>query len=190
MGIFNSISKLVFGDPTKGIAEATAQNVAGQTKAADYLKKIDAPLLGYRDEALSGLSDYYLGGQEGQQSFYDTARASPAYENLVGVGEEAAMRAASATGNFRGGALKPALAANSQNVLQGLVNQNLQGMQSFSNPNLNTSSIANLYSGIGQTQGQGTTAINQAGQDQVGQLMGLIAGGASAAGGLGWSPFG
>lgn len=190
MGLFSGISNFLFGDPTDGINKATEQAVQGQERGANYLMDVDAPLLDYRNKALGSLSDYYMGGPEGQQSFYDNAMQSPAYQNLMNTGEEAVLRNAAATGGLRGGAVQPALAQNSQNVLQGLVNQQLGGISSFTNPALNTGNIANMYANIGNTQAAGTTAANQAQQNNIGNLLGLGTGLISGAGSLGWNPFG
>ena len=171
MGLFSSIRKALFGDESGNIKKATGQTVAGMQKGADYLQGLDAPLIDYRDKALGGLSDYYLEGD--QQGFYDRAMQSPAYQNLLGAGEEAVMRNAAVTGGLRGGNVQQGLAQNSQNVLQGLVNQNLKGLQGFANVPLNSANIANIYSGIGQAQGQGTTALANYNQNLAGQTLNL-----------------
>tara|TARA_R110002020_G_scaffold276104_2_gene491400 strand:- start:524 stop:1069 length:546 start_codon:yes stop_codon:yes gene_type:complete len=155
-----------------GASEASRLSAEGQQKGLDYIRRLDSPLVAYRNEALGGLSDYYMGGPQGQQSFYNNAMQSPAYQNLINTGEEAVLRNAAATGGLRGGGTQQALAQNSQNVLQSLVNQNLQGLQGFANPNLNTNSIAQLYGNIGDTRAQGVTAANQYRQNQQGQFLG------------------
>ncbi len=188
MSLFGSIGKLIFGDPTKGINKATQQSVAGQQQGVDYLKSVDQPALDVRNKALGGLSDYFLDGN--QQGFIDEAMQNPFYQSAIDVGEEAVLRNAAATGGVRGGAVQPALARNSQKVLQDFVNQKLMGLDALSNQNLNTGSIAQGYSNIGQTQGRGTTAANQASQNLAGQTISGIMGGISAAGNLGWKPFG
>lgn len=182
MSLFGSIGKALFGDPTKGIEKATAQSVAGQKEGLDYLKSVDAPALGYRNEALGGLSDYYLGDEEGQQQFINEAKANPFYQSSIDVGEEAVLRNAAATGGVRGGAVQPALAQNSQNVLKDYISQKLRGLEGFANIPLNTGSIAQGYSNIGETRGRGTTAANQAEQDIAGKTidLGLKAAGAYA----------
>ena len=53
--------------------------------------------------------------------------------NLKSQGENAIARNQQATGGFRSGTTQENLAQNSQNVLQGLVQQNLQGNQYLAN---------------------------------------------------------
>ena len=182
MSLFGSIGKMIFGDPTKGIEKATEQSVAGQREGLAYQKEVDAPVLANRNQAMQGLSDYYMGGPEGQQGFIDEAKADPFYQSSVDVGEEAVLKNAAATGGIRGGAVQPALAQNSQSVLQNYIQQKLRGMQGFANTPLNTNSIAQGYGNIGKTQAAGTTAANQAEQDLAGQTinLGLKAAGAFA----------
>lgn len=169
----------IFSGGDGGASEASELSVKGQQQGLDYIKRLDDPLVGYRNQALGGLSDYYMGGPQGQQSFYDNAMQSPAYQNLMNTGEEAVLRNAAATGGLRGGGTQQALAQNSQNVLQGLVNQNLQGLQGFANPNLTTNSIAQMYGNIGDIRAQGITAANQYQQTQQGQLLSAALGAAS-----------
>tara|TARA_R100000544_G_scaffold36425_1_gene24722 strand:+ start:2564 stop:3316 length:753 start_codon:yes stop_codon:yes gene_type:complete len=169
--MFGGLVDMFFGGGDGGISDATNLSVQGQQKGLDYIKRLDAPLVDYRNQALGGLSNYYMGGPEGQQSFYDNAMQSPAYQNLINTGEQAVLRNAAATGGLRSGAVQPALAQNSQNVLQGLVNQNLMGLQGFANPNLNTGNIAQMYGNIGNTQAEGATAANQYKQNQMGNLI-------------------
>ena len=190
MGLFSSVGKMLFGDPSKDIRRGEEAALAQQQKALDYQMQLDAPLVGYRNQALSGLSDYYMGGQEGQQQFFDQALASPAYQNYMQQGEESILRNAAATGGVRGGAVNPALALNQTNVAQGLVNQNLQGLQGFANPNLNTGNIAQTYGNMGNIQQQSAIAQGQADQALAGQVFGGLTGGLGLAGGLGWQPFG
>ncbi len=190
MGLFSSIGKAIFGDPGKDIRRGETAALSQHQKALDYQKNLDAPLIDYRNKALGGLSDYYLGGQKGQQSFFDQAIESPAYENYLQQGEESILRNAAATGGLRGGAVNPALALNQFDVSQGLVNQRLSGLEGFANPNLNTANIASTYGNMGNIQQQSAIAQGQADQALTGQVLGGITGGLSLAGGLGWKPFG
>ena len=175
MSLFGSIGKMLFGDPSKDIAKATAQSVAGQREGLDYQKEVDAPVLGYRNEALSGLSDYYLDGQEGQQQFIDEAKENPFYQSSIDAGEEAVARghAAGFGGGLRGGNINQSLAQNSQNVLQNYIQQKLKGLKGFANAPLNTNAIAQGYGDIGKTRASGTTAASQAEQDIAGQTINL-----------------
>ena len=190
MSLFGKIGKALFGDPSKDIRRGEQAALAQQQKALDYQMEVDAPLLQYRNQALGGLSDYYMGGPESQQAFYDQAMESPGYQNYMQQGEESILRNAAATGGLRGGAVNPALALNQHNVTQGLVNQQLQGLGQFANPNLNTANIANTYGNMGNIQQQSAIAQGQANQALAGQVIGGITGGLGLAGGLGWKPFG
>ena len=98
MGLFSSIGKLLGADSSKYIQQGKEEELAFGREALDYQKGIDAPLIGYRNEALGQLSDYYMGGPEAQQSFYDHAMASPAYQNYIQQGEERILNNAAATG--------------------------------------------------------------------------------------------
>ena len=167
-------------------AKASGEEALGMQK--DWmaeLKGLLSPGIEMGQQATQQLSDYYMGGPEAQQSVYDTALASPAFERMQGVGEEAAMRAAASTGNFRGGALKPALAQNSQNILQGLVDKNLQGMGALSDYGMNaqrtyTGGGANALNQITGTMGNiANIDVNQAAGRQ-NMLTGLVQGATSA----------
>ena len=183
MGLLTSIGKTLFGDPTKDIKRGEKAALAQQQKALDYQKGLDAPLIDYRNKALGGLSDYYMGGD--QQGFYDEAMASPAYQNYLQQGEESILRNAAATGGVRGGAVNPALALNQFNVTQGLVDKNLRGLQGFTNPNLNTANIANTYGNMGNVQQQSAIAQGQANQNLAGMGLSTIMGGLNMAQGMG-----
>lgn len=189
MSLFGSIGKMIFGDPTKGIEKATEQSVAGQREGLDYQKSVDAPVLANRNKAMQGLSDYYMGGPEGQQGFIDEAKIDPFYQSSVDVGEEAVARAHASGfgGGLRGGNINQAMGRNNQNVLQSYIQQKLQGMSGFANAPLNTNSIAQGYGNIGKTQAAGTTASNQAMQDLSGQTLNL---GMQVAGAFGGMPMG
>ena len=110
MGLLSGFSKMLFGDPSEAIREGEDKALAFQKQALDYQKKIDAPLIDYRNQGLERLSNYYMGGPEAQQKFYDNAMASPAYQNYMQQGEERILRNSAATGGLRGGATNPALA--------------------------------------------------------------------------------
>jgi hypothetical protein len=193
MGLLGGISKAIFGDPSKDIQKGVDQQLASQRKQLDYLKRVQKPVLDLRNKALPQLAGFYgLGADAGeyQQQFVDTARQSPFYQSMLDQGEEAVMRNAAATGGVRGGNVQQALAQNSQNVLQGLVNQQLQGLGSFAQTPIDTGGIANVMGQMGQTQAQGTMAMANAEQAGIGQLLGAVQGGLGLAGDLGWKPFG
>lgn len=158
--------------------EAADTSVAFQREALDYLKQSQEPLLQAQQFGLSGLMDYYGGNQQG---LIDQVQSSPFYSSMVDQGEEAVLRNAAATGGLRSGATQQALAQNSQNVLQGLVNQQLGGLQTLSGYQPNTSGVASMTSGIGSTLAQGQLGAAQAQQAGLGNVMSL---GGSLLGGL------
>lgn len=145
-----------------------------QREALDYLKQKERLPMQIRDQNLRDVNQFYQGG--GQQLINETKR-SPFYQGLIDQGEQAIGRNLSMTGGLRSGTANQALAQNSQNVLQGLVNQRLQGMQGLAQMPSNANNIANLTSGIGTTLAQGQVAAAQAqqagSQQGFGNLMGL-----------------
>ena len=175
------------GDVIDGITGKTAADasqsaadtsVAFQREALDYLKQSQEPLLEAQQFGLSGLMDYYSGNQQG---LVDAAMQSPYYTSMLAQGEEATLRNAAATGGLRSGTTQNALAANNQNVLNSAIGQQLGGLQMLSGFQPNTTSIANMTSGIGSTLAQGQLGAAQARQQGLGNLMSL---GGSLVGGL------
>ena len=95
-----------------GSTQAQGAGEAGRAEREELGKGLDYMMgrdeLGNRigDEALTGLSDLYLGDQSNQTAMIERAKASPLYESLMGqqqLGEDAIMRNASATGGLRSG---------------------------------------------------------------------------------------
>ncbi len=167
------------GDIVDGITGKTAatatQNaadtsVAFQQDALNYLKQSQEPLLEAQQFGLSGLMDYYGGNQQG---VIDTAMQSPYYTSMLAQGEEATLRNAAATGGLRSGTTQNALAANSQNVLNSAIGQQLGGLQTLSGFQPNTSAVANATTGIGNTMAQGITGAAQAEQQGINNLISL-----------------
>ena len=107
------------------------------------------------------------GGQSGQQQFIDDVQQSPFYQSMVDQGEDAVARGASYTGGVRSGGTSEALAQNSQNVLQGLVNQRLGGLTTMSRLPSNTNNIAAGMAGVGNTQAMGQVAVGQIEQQRI-----------------------
>lgn len=188
-GIFGGITKALFGDPSKDIKKATEQDLAFQREGLDYLKSVQAPVLARREQAAEPLMGFYTDPEQRAQ-FYQDATQDPTYDYLTGLGEESVMRGAAATGGLRGGGTQPALANIQHKIAQNLVNQRLRGLQGFAQQPVNAGQVAQQYSNMGSTQRQGTVGAAQADQAGLGQLMGLGFGGLSAAGSLGWNPFG
>ena len=145
-----------------------------QREALDYLKQKERLPTRFRDQNLRDINRFYQGGG---QEFIDETMASPFYQQNIRSGEQAIGRNLAMTGGLRSGTANQALAQNSQNVLQNLVGQRLQGMQGLAQMPSNANNIAQMTSGIGQTLGQGQIAAAQAqqagGQQGIGNLMGL-----------------
>jgi hypothetical protein len=99
---------------------------------------------------------------QGQSPFIEGVQQSPFYGQMIQTGEEAIGRNLSMTGGLRSGTANEALAQNSQNVLQTLVNQRLQGISGMAQLPSNATNIAGYTAGIGQTLGQGQIAAGQA----------------------------
>lgn len=190
MGLFSSIGKVLFGDPTKDIRRAAGVQQAGFQRGEEYLTGIDELPLELRNQALQQLQGFYSGDPGAQQGFIDTARASPFYKGLIAQGQEGVLGEAGRFGLTRSGNTTQDLNLSNQNVLRGLVSQNLQGLQGFTDPRLNTANIANMITGAAGAESGGITAAAQADQGLAGQVLGGITGGLSLAGNLGWNPFG
>lgn len=178
------------GDLWDGLTGKTAAETAGkatdasigfQREALDYLKQSQAPLLAAQQFGLGGLQDYYGGNQQG---LIDQVQSSPFYSSMINQGEEAVLRGAAATGGLRSGGTNQALAQNSQNVLQSLVGQQLGGLGQMAGYQPNTGMVANQLNSIGNTSAQGITAIGQAQQQGLGNILNL---GTSVAGMFGFS---
>lgn len=114
----------------------------------------------------------------GRQDFVDGLREDPFYQDLLGAGEEAVLRGASATGGLRSGTASENLARNNQNILRGLYGERVAGLQGMAGLPSNVNQIGNVMGGIGTTQAAGQVAAGQAWQ---GGLQGIsdIAGSAT-----------
>jgi len=105
------------------------------------------------------------GDTSGQQDLIDQAKNSPLYAAMMGTqegGEEAIMRNASATGGLRSGNVQGNMydyVTQLQNkALLSSYNEQLSGLQGLAGLPSNSSEIAGMMSGIGNTQAQGMTA--------------------------------
>lgn len=190
MGLFSGISSALFGDPGKDIGRARDESLGFQREGLDYLKEIDALPLELRNQVLPMLSGYFMGDPATRQEFVNRAKSDPFYNEMIKAGQEGVLSQAGAMGLTRSGNVAEDLSQSNQNVLQGLVQQQLQGMQGFANPNLNSPQIASIYGGMGDTAAQAGIAQANANQGIMGQLFSGISGGLSAAANLGWNPFG
>jgi hypothetical protein len=107
----------------------------------------------------------------GRQDFVAGLREDPFYQDLLGAGEEAVLRGASATGGLRSGTASENLARNNQNILRGLYGERVAGLQGMAGTPSYAPQIAHATSGIGQTIAQGGIAAAQA--QQAGQQQGV-----------------
>ncbi len=155
--------------PMRAQEKAQAAALEGEQNALDYLMRTEELPLQYRDQGLAALGDYFLDGN--QQRFYDQAMQSPAYQSMMQQGDDAILRNASATGGLRSGNTQQALAGNSQNVLNNLVQQQMQGISGLARTPLNTNQISNQMSGLGQQRGQGYLDAYGAQQQGLGSLI-------------------
>lgn len=174
MGLLSGIGKVLFGDTPGASREASQADLAFKQQGLDYAKAVDAPLIDYRNRALSPLFGFYdPTNPQGQQQFIDQAQSSPFYQRQQQVGEEAILRNQAATGGLRSGGTQRALAGFNADLLNQTVNQNLAGLGSFVSPALSTNSISQQYSNLGTTAGQGIIGEAQAEQALAGQTLNL-----------------
>jgi hypothetical protein len=187
-GIFGKKAiETVFGDGGKSAAKAAREGAElqaqGQRDALGYLKESQAPFLAAQGGALGRLSSMAENNpyqQQSQQQMINQAMASPLYSSIMQgqqAGEESIMRNASATGGLRGGNTPSSLADFSSNLQNQALMQSYGQQQALDEQSYNrsmgleqtmlglptnTSEIANLTAGIGQTLGQGHIAAGQA----------------------------
>ena len=149
----------------------------------DYLKAQNKLPTEIRDQALKQMQSFYS-TPEGQQEMIDRVQSDPLYQQQLKAGEEATLRAASATGGLRGGGSIADVASYQNQLLSQGINQQLGGLQSMAGMPTNANQIASMTAGIGQTLGQGQIAAaqnQQAGnQAGFGNMMGLANLGLSA----------
>ena len=164
---------------------AAGQSIEAQREALQYLQDEEALPSGIRENALTGLSQYFTGPAEtlGQEGLIDQARNSPLYAAILGqrgAGEDAILRNASATGGLRSGNSNAALTdynmqlenkalLDSYNEAQGRQDYErqlqLSGLGGLANLPSNANNIAERIAGIGSTRAAGTVAGAQARQD-------------------------
>lgn len=151
----------------EGAAETSA---AAQRESLDYLKEVEAAPRHYREKALGQMAGFYgIPGFEGAEgmdeaAFIESVKQSPFYGSMISEGEEAVGRNLSMTGNLRSGTAKEALAMSSQGVLQDLVNQRLQGISGMASLPSYAKDIADVQTGIGETQAAGMLGASRAQQ--------------------------
>lgn len=172
MGLLRGITDLLFGDPTEGIKESSDAQIAFQREGLDYLKEINQLPLQYRDQAMQSLMGFYGNDPEVQQQFIDKAKASPFYDAMIKQGQEGVLRNAGSMGLSRSGRAATGLERSNQAVLQGLVNQQLGGLQGFAGAPISGQGVANMYNQMGQTAGAAGMGMVNARQGQLGGLLG------------------
>ncbi len=172
-------SAVVGGYMSKQAGEAAASaglegsrlSAAQQQQALEYQQEVDKMPLQYRNQALEGLAGVYMGDQDEQQAMIDRAMSSPLYASLMGTkgaGQEAVLQNQAMQGGWRSGDAKMNMMDYTtqfdKNALLTSYGDQLQGLQSFTNPNLNTGGIADTYGDIGATLGGGVAAAGQSRQ--------------------------
>lgn len=164
--------------------EAANIQAGAEQEALDYLKETEALPQAVREQALTGLSEYYQvpGQPSTQDQLIQQGKESPLYASIMGTqqaGEEALLRTSSATGGLRsGGAIAGLTDYSMQLENQALLesfNQaqsredyerglNLSGLGALAQLPSGASEIADLTATVGATQAQGVTAAAQAEQ--------------------------
>ncbi len=176
MGLLSGITDFLFGSPQQDIQQVSDQQLAFQREGLDYAKEINRLPLEYRDQAMRSLMGFYGGDPESQQGFIDKAKASPFYDAMIKQGQEGVLRNAGTMGLSRSGRAATGLERSNQTVLQGLVNQQLGGLQGFAGAPISGQGVANMYSQMGQTAGSAGMAGLNAQQSQQGNVLGGLFG--------------
>lgn len=153
---------------SKSAKEAAEASVEGQDEALQYQQSVEELPLAYRDASMGALGgEYGLTMDENGNvisdgsNINDRVMNSQMYTGALEQGENAIGRNASAIGRLRGGSTASELGFNAQSAYQNAYQNQLQGLGSFANQNLNTNSIAGTMAGIGNTQAAGITAGSQ-----------------------------
>lgn len=182
----------------KASKSAANTQAAAEQRSLDYMMEREAIPQFYREQALQSLGGLYgmqgYQGEDGEEVAPGITKAQmvqqiqqdPFYMDLVGLGEDAILRNASATGGLRSGATNEALARNNQDVLRGLYAERVAGLTGMANLPSYAPQIAGQMAGIGQTQAQGiigAAQAKQAGYEAIGNFAGQVGG--AFIGGLG-----
>lgn len=194
MGWFKDFTKKFRTGGTAAKKASVAATDAAKTLGQEHLgslrdfggsiQEMTAPGIGYGQDAAGLLSGYY-GSQEGQQQFVDQAMQSPLYGAMLNQGEQAIARRASATGGLRGGSTNEALAQNSQNVLNSIINQRLSGLGGMADYGMqNQSNYLNSYGNNLNAQGQTLSGISGADMAHANTLSNAAAGKMGLYGGI------
>lgn len=174
-------------DGSGAAGRASAQQMAAIGKAQNYLGDYYEPRQALQQDAQSQLAGFYGlngGDPNAANGMYNQVMQGPQYQHMIQQGDDAVLRNASATGGMRSGNAQVDLAQQSQNVMGGLMNQRLQGLQGFNSMETGEGKLADLMMQKGGVQAQGTMAAAQAKQDQWSNMMGLGMGAAQMAFGM------
>lgn len=126
-GIFGSILQAnAASDATDAQVQASRESLAEQQRQFDAIQKLMAPYVSAGTGALGQMQDLMgLGNPGAQQQAINAIRDSDLFQSMLAQGEESLMRAASATGGYRGGNAAAQLAQFSPQLLNSLVQQRL-----------------------------------------------------------------
>jgi hypothetical protein len=147
----------------KAVEKGTAQQVAAQREALQYMKEREAVPQQFREGALNRLGGFY-GLEGGDPGALEAVQSNPLYQATIGQlpqQEEAILRNRSATGALQTGGTDLMLAQNQQNNQLNAYQNVLGGLQGFASLPSNSNNIANATAGIGQTQRMGTVGAAQ-----------------------------
>lgn len=158
-----------------GMAQADATNKAANTQAQaaqsgineqqrqfDAIQKLLSPYVQSGTGALSSQNDLLgLNGDQAQQQAISGIQSGAQFQALNKTGSDAILSNAAATGGLRGGNVQGALANNSQNILNSLIQQRFSNLGSLSSLGQNAAAgvgnagqnMANQVAGLYQQQG-------------------------------------
>lgn len=156
-GVTDAVGLTDSREGARAVKEGTAQQVAAQREALQYMKEREALPQQFRESALTQLGGLY-GLQGGDPNADQALRNNPIFQATLGQlpqQEEAILRNQSATGALRSGGTDMMLANNQRmNTLNAYQNA-MGGLQGLAALPSNANQIASGMAGIGQTQRQG-----------------------------------
>jgi len=162
-GITDAIGLTDSDAGARAVNRGTAQQVAAQREALEYMKEREAIPQQFREGALGQLGGLF-GLQGGDPNADRNIRQNPIFQATLGQlpqQEEAILRNQSATGALRTGGIDVMLAENQRmNELSAYQNA-MGGLQGLASLPSNTNQIASGMAGIGQTQRMGTIGAKQ-----------------------------
>jgi hypothetical protein len=176
MGLWSDITGKTAANASTNAANTEASY---QQQALDYLKQREALPIKVGEGATSALAGLYglPGGTGTQEQNMQELINSPIYQAMMGgksQGEEAILRNAGSTGGLRSGNVQGAMYDYNTNLNNQAIMSTLQGLTGMANMNPGANpNVANTYSGIGNTLGQGQIAAANADQQGTSNLIGL-----------------